>query len=68
MGPDKVLGHVVESPADGERFNASWPNGDPGHFGQLFQFMGYRPLPNMGYRLPADGFYLVGPSTHQDQA
>lgn len=65
MGPDKVLGRVVESPADGERFNASWPGGDPGHLGQqLFQFMGYRPLPNMGYRLPAEGFYLVGPSTH----
>ncbi|MBV8993893.1 MAG: hypothetical protein JO287_09375, partial [Pseudonocardiales bacterium] len=65
MGPDKVLGRAVESPVDGERFNASWPNGDPGHFGQqLFQFMGYRPLPNMGYRLPAEGFYLVGPSTH----
>lgn len=65
MGPGKVLGRAVESPADGERFNASWPNGDPGHFGQqLFQFMGYRPLPNMGYRLPAEGFYLVGPSTH----
>lgn len=65
MGPDKVLARHIESPADGERFNASWPGGDPGHLGQqLFQFMGYRPLPNMGYRLPADGFYLVGPSTH----
>lgn len=65
MGPDKVLGRHVECPADGERFNASWPEGDPGHLGQqLFQFMGYRPMPNMGYRLPADGFYLVGPSTH----
>ncbi|WP_369250100.1 phytoene desaturase family protein [Streptomyces sp. R41] len=65
MGPDKVLGKVIDSPVDGERFNASWPNGDPGHFGsQLFQFMGYRPMPNMGYRLPAEGFYLVGPSTH----
>jgi phytoene dehydrogenase-like protein len=65
MGPDKVLGRVVESPVDGERFNAAWPGGDPGHLGQqLFQFMGYRPLPNMGYRLPAEGFYLVGPSTH----
>jgi hypothetical protein len=65
MGPDKVLGRHVESPADGERFNASWPGGDPGHFGQqMFQFMGYRPMPNTGYRLPADGFYLVGPSTH----
>jgi phytoene dehydrogenase-like protein len=26
--------------------------------------MGYRPMPNMGYRLPAEGLYLVGPSTH----
>lgn len=65
MGPDKVLGRHVEGPADGERFNASWPGGDPGHLGQqLFQFMGYRPMPNMGYRLPAEGLYLVGPSTH----
>ena len=65
MGPDKVLGRHIECPADGERFNVSWPGGDPGHLGQqLFQFMGYRPMPNMGYRLPAEGFYLVGPSTH----
>ncbi|MFF3765528.1 phytoene desaturase family protein [Streptomyces sp. NPDC001922] len=65
MGPEKVLGRMIDSPQDGERFNAAWPNGDPGHFGsQLFQFMGYRPMPNMGYRLPAEGFYLVGPSTH----
>lgn len=65
MDRDKVLGRVVHSPVDSERFNMSWPNGDPGHFGsQLFQFMGYRPMPNMGYRLPAEGFYLVGPSTH----
>ncbi len=65
MSAQKVLGRTVESPVDGERFNAAWPSGDPGHFGsQLFQFMGYRPLPNMGYRLPGEGFYLVGPSTH----
>ena len=65
MSREKVLYRVVESPLDSERFNMSWPKGDPGHFAcQLFQFMGYRPMPNMGYRLPADGFYLVGPSTH----
>jgi phytoene dehydrogenase-like protein len=65
MSRDKVLSRVVHSPLDTERFNASWQSGDPGHLGsQLFQFMGYRPLPNMGYRLPAEGFYLVGPSTH----
>jgi len=65
MSRDKVLSRVVHSPLDTERFNASWQSGDPGHLGsQLFQFMGYRPLPNMGYRLPAKGFYLVGPSTH----
>lgn len=65
MGPDKVLARHVESPADAARFNSSWPGGDPGHLGQqLFQFLGYRPMPNMGYQLPADGFFLVGPSTH----
>lgn len=65
MGPDKVLARHVESPVDAQRLNASWPGGDPGHLGQqLFQFMGYRPIPDMGYRLPADAFYLVGPSTH----
>jgi len=65
MSTDKVLARVVHSPADSERFNAAWATGDPGHLsGQLFQFMGYRPLPNMGYRLPGDGFYLIGPSTH----
>jgi phytoene dehydrogenase-like protein len=65
MSREKVLHRVVESPLDSARFNRSWPKGDPGHFAcQLFQFMGYRPMPNMGYRLPADGLYLVGPSTH----
>jgi phytoene dehydrogenase-like protein len=65
MSREKVLHRVIESPLDSARFNMSWPKGDPGHFGcQLFQFMGYRPMPNMGYRLPAEGFYLVGPSTH----
>jgi phytoene dehydrogenase-like protein len=59
---------VIHSPVDLARFNGSWPDGDAGHFGcQLFQFLGYRPLPNMGYRLPAEGFYLVGPSTHPGQ-
>src|SRR5262249_11282744 len=65
VSADKVLARHVHSPADGERYNTSWAAGDPGHIsGQLFQFMGYRPLPNMGYHLPADGFYLIGPSTH----
>jgi len=65
MSRTKVLDRVIHSPIDSARFNMSWPKGDPGHFGcQLFQFMGYRPMPNMGYRLPAEGFYLVGPSTH----
>ena len=65
MSRDKVLARVVHSPADGAAFNASWAKGDPGHLsGTLHQFMGYRPLPNMGYRLPAEGCYLVGPSTH----
>lgn len=68
MSKDKVLGRVVHSPLDSARFNKAWVGGDPGHFGcQLFQFLGYRPIPNMGYRLPADGFYLVGPSTHPGQ-
>lgn len=68
MSREKVLARVVHSPVDSARFNSSWPKGDPGHFGcQLFQFLGYRPMPNMGYRLPAKGFYLVGPSTHPGQ-
>lgn len=68
MGRDKVLARVVHSPEDMARYNTAWPGGDPGHFGcQLHQFLGYRPLPNMGYRLPVDGFYLVGPSTHPGQ-
>ncbi|WP_157254575.1 phytoene desaturase family protein [Nonomuraea typhae] len=65
MSWSKVLDHVVHGPDESERFNAAWPKGDPGHFGsQIFQFLGYRPLPNMGYRLPAESLYLVGPSTH----
>jgi phytoene dehydrogenase-like protein len=65
MSGEKVLSRTIHSPADGEDFNLSWAAGDPGHLsGQLFQFMGYRPLPNMGYKLPAEGLYLVGPSTH----
>lgn len=68
IGPDQVLSRVVHSPLDMARYNEAWVDGDPGHFGcQLFQFMGFRPLPNMGYQLPAEGFYLVGPSTHPGQ-
>ncbi|MRH90096.1 FAD-dependent oxidoreductase [Nocardia sp. SYP-A9097] len=68
IGPAQVLSRVVHSPLDMARYNEAWVDGDAGHFGcQLFQFMGFRPLPNMGYRLPAEGFYLVGPSTHPGQ-
>jgi phytoene dehydrogenase-like protein len=65
MSQDKVLGRIIDSPLDIGRSNKSWGNGEGGHFGsQLFQLMSYRPLPGMGYRLPAENLYLVGPSTH----
>lgn len=65
MDVGKVLGRKIKSPADSAEFNSSWPGGDANHLGQQFhQFLGYRPIPNMGYQLPADGFFLIGPSTH----
>jgi phytoene dehydrogenase-like protein len=65
MSKDEVLGRRIDSPADMQQLNRSWPGGDGEHFGsQLFQLMSYRPLPNMGYRLPAESLYLVGPSAH----
>ncbi|WP_067474312.1 phytoene desaturase family protein [Dietzia timorensis] len=61
----KVLGRKVKSPADSAEFNHAWPGGDANHLGQQFhQFLGSRPMPNMGYQLPAEGFFLIGPSTH----
>lgn len=65
MDSGQVISHVVASPEDMGRANAAWPGGDGEHFGaQFFQLMGWRPLPGMDYRLPAEGLYLVGPSTH----
>ncbi|WSQ10858.1 NAD(P)/FAD-dependent oxidoreductase [Streptomyces sp. NBC_01231] len=65
MDSTKVLSRSIKSPLDAARFNASWPSGDASHLGQqIHQYLGNRPMPNMGYRLPADGFFLVGPSTH----
>lgn len=65
MDATKVLARRVESPLDASRFNTSWPGGDAAHIGQqLHQYLGNRPMPDMRYQLPAEGLYLVGPSTH----
>lgn len=66
MGGDNILGRTVTSPADLAAFNTSWLNGDSCHLRNMVaQYFSHRPFPEAGnYRLPPNGLYLCGPSTH----
>jgi phytoene dehydrogenase-like protein len=66
MGPENTVGRTVTSPADLARMNQAWIHGDPLHMRNMIaQYFSHRPFADAGYyRLPADGLYLCGPSTH----
>lgn len=66
MGADNILGTTVWSPADLGSFNDAWMHGDPLHVRNMIaQFFSHRPFADAGnYRLPVEGLYLCGPSTH----
>jgi phytoene dehydrogenase-like protein len=61
-----ILGRTVTSPADLASMNLSWIHGDPLHMRNMIaQYFSHRPFADAGYyRLPVDGLYLCGPSTH----
>jgi phytoene dehydrogenase-like protein len=64
---DKVIGRWISSPLDNERRNPAWIEGNFNQIGSyLFQQFGNRPFPGpvAGFRLPAEKFYLCGPSTY----
>ena len=66
MGPENILGNTIWSPADLESFNDAWIGGDPLHVRNMIaQFFSHRPFAGAGYyKMPVEGLYLCGPSTH----
>ncbi|MFA5633110.1 MAG: NAD(P)/FAD-dependent oxidoreductase [Porticoccaceae bacterium] len=62
-----IIGAYRESPLDHHRHSANMKYGDIFGIGTtLSQFMGRRPIPELGqYKIPGlDGFYLSGPTQH----
>ena len=65
MGPENINGRWIMSPADLVRRNPAFVGGDFAHIGAFVeQFMGNRPLPRYNYKMPIDGLWMCGPSTH----
>jgi len=66
MGPENIIGRWRSTPLDFERNNDSWPGGNFNHIGShISQSFGMRPFPLVSnYRLPVEGLYICGPSTH----
>ncbi len=66
MGDENILGNTIWSPWDFQQFNDAWLNGDPLHMKNMMaQFFSHRPFAGSGYyKMPVDGLYLCGPSTH----
>jgi phytoene dehydrogenase-like protein len=65
LGGDNVLARFDYSPRDIERHNPSMVEGGAVHGDITPDQMGaFRPLPGYNYRMPVDGLYLCGGSTH----
>jgi len=66
MGDDNIIGKSSWTPLDYQNFNDAWIEGEPLHMRNMIsQFFSHRPFPEAGYyKLPVDGLYLCGPSTH----
>ncbi|MFA5523788.1 MAG: NAD(P)/FAD-dependent oxidoreductase [Tissierellales bacterium] len=67
LSRDNIIGAYRETPLDHHRHSAGMKNGDIFGVGTtLSQFMGRRPIPELGqYKVPGlDGFYLAGPTQH----
>jgi phytoene dehydrogenase-like protein len=65
LTPDNVLARFDYSPRDIERSNPSMVEGGAVH-GDITpdQMNAFRPIPGYNYRMPIDGLYLCGGSTH----
>jgi phytoene dehydrogenase-like protein len=66
MGDDNIVGKTSWTPLDLRNFNDSWIAGDPLHMRNMIaQFFSHRPFAEAGYyKLPIEGLYLCGPSSH----
>ncbi len=66
MGDDNIVGNTIWSPLDLRNFNDAWIGGDPLHMRNMIaQFFSHRPFSEAGYyKLPVEGLYLCGPSSH----
>ncbi len=65
LGPEDVLGRMIETPLDLYRRNPAMIDGDYNHLGMfLHQQMGNRYLPGWGYTTPVEGLWMCGPSCH----
>src|SRR2546423_2165640 len=63
--PENVLGRFDYSPVDIERSNPSMVEGGAVHGDITPDQMGpFRPVPGFNYRMPIEGLYLSGGSTH----
>ena len=61
-----IVGMTATSPADLAKMNIAWQHGDPLHMRNMIaQYFSHRPFAEAGfYKLPPEGMYLCGPSTH----
>ncbi|MFN2544997.1 MAG: phytoene desaturase family protein [Actinomycetota bacterium] len=65
LTPDNILSRFDYSPRDIERSNPSMVEGGAVHGDITPDQMGpFRPIPGFNYRMPIDGLYLCGGSTH----
>jgi phytoene dehydrogenase-like protein len=65
MGPDNIIGRLVETPLDLARRNPAMIDGDYNHLGMFpEQQLGNRYLPGWGYRTPVEQLWMCGPSCH----
>lgn len=66
MGDDNIVGKSSWTPLDLRNFNDAWVAGDPLHMRNMIaQFFSHRPFAEAGYyKLPVDGLYICGPSSH----
>ena len=65
LTPDNIMARFDYSPRDIERSNPSMVEGGAVHGDITPDQMGaFRPLPGYNYRMPVDGLYLCGGSTH----
>lgn len=66
INSDTILARRIMSPLDLPRWNKNYIDGENSGLGaQLYQYMSYRPIPELGgYRTPIEGLYTGGMTSH----